>query len=474
MSNRRIRKSALVARLRPKGPIGTLASNSVKYAALAGIALFAGSHLIGIMGNGSHAGRYLDPPSPQRGEGARRASERAAANLGAHHPLGPNPSPPSGEGQPSLRPAPPQQPLPPAALPPAPAENRLRAIVGELASPAYQGRRGAGGKKAADYLVGQFRQLKLDPLFNGDFAQPIPGTEPGTVQGRNVGAMLRGSDPKLSGQWVILAAHFDHLGVRNGRLYPGADDNASGVAMMLEVARSIVDAPTRPERSVMFLGFDLEEVGLFGSRYFVAHSPIPIERVSLFITADMISRALGGICEKHVFVMGTEHAPSLRPWIDEAARGRPLTVGLLGADLLLINRSDYGPFRALNVPFLFFTTGENPRYHTPDDGPDTLDYGKLAEISQVIHRVVVHAVTEPSLPRWQSNPDNPFAEALTIRDVLRLLAKNSSRLRISQVSLFVINSTLHSLDEIAKRGSITPEERARVIQAARVVLIAVF
>ncbi len=122
--------------------------------------------------------------------------------------------------------------------PPRPSESRLRAIVKELASPAYEGRRGAGGVKAGDYLIGQFRQLKLQPLFQGEFVQTVPGKEPGTTIGRNVGAMLRGSDPALRDQWVIVAAHFDHLGVKNGRLYPGADDNASGVAMMLEVARA--------------------------------------------------------------------------------------------------------------------------------------------------------------------------------------------------------------------------------------------
>lgn len=79
--------------------------------------------------------------------------------------------------------------------PPRPLESRLREIVTELASPAYEGRRGAGGVKAGDYLIGQFRQLKLEPLFQGDFVQTVPGKEPGTTMGRNVGAMLRGSDP---------------------------------------------------------------------------------------------------------------------------------------------------------------------------------------------------------------------------------------------------------------------------------------
>ncbi len=360
-----------------------------------------------------------------------------------------------------------------AQEPPGPEEPRLRQAVGDLASPEFAGRSGAGGQKAAAYLVDRFRALKLEPLFENDFRQPIPGQEPLTVIGHNVGARVPGSDPVLKNEWVILGAHFDHLGVRNGHLYPGADDNASGVAMMLEVARSIVESPRPPNRSIMFIGFDLEEAGLFGSRYFIAHSPVPLERISLFITADMISRAFAGVCESSVFVMGTENAPGLRPWIDQASRGRNLSVGLMGADLLVLNRSDYGPFRSKSIPFLFFTTGENPRYHTTEDTPETVDYPKLTAISRMIAQVVQKAVDVPEIPHWQSNPDNPFAEAVAIKDVLDTLAKNSEKLKIGRPQLYLINNTLASLEGIVNRGKITPEERARVIQACRIVLFTV-
>ena len=357
--------------------------------------------------------------------------------------------------------------------PPRPEEARLRDVVETLASPEFGGRSGAGGDKAAAYLVERFRALGLEGLFGGEHTQTIPGKEPGTRIGRNVGAMLRGSDPHLRDQWIILAAHFDHLGVRGGKLYPGADDNASGVAMMLEVARCVTRAPARPKRSIMFIGFDLEETGLFGSRYFVAHSPVPLERVSLFVTADMIGRSLAGVCGDHVFVMGTEHAPGLRPWIQQAGKGRPLSVDLLGSDILVLNRSDYGPFRSRSIPFLFFTTGENPCYHTPRDTPDTLDNPKMTAIARMIHQVVGTALDAPAVPRWQAEPDNPMAEAVAIRDVLHILSKNSDALKIGVAPLFVIRNTLSLLDEIVARGTITPDERARVIQGARIVLFTV-
>ena len=352
-----------------------------------------------------------------------------------------------------------------------PQEQRLRQIVAALAAPEMEGRSGEGARKAAAYLIDQFRRLKLEPLFGDQFVQEIPAAEPARFQGRNVAAMLRGSDPTLRGEWVIVSAHYDHLGVQAGKLYPGADDNASGVAMMLEVARVLAGGDQSPRRSLMFIGFDLEEKGLFGSRYFVAHPPVPLRQVVLFITADMIGRSLMGLGDCRVFVLGTEHAPGLRSWLVQAARGQPLQIGLLGSDLLVFNRSDYGPFRSRQIPYLFFSTGENPRYHSPDDTPETLDYPKLTAISQVICRVAATAASEAAVPRWSADPDNSLAEAVTLRDVLRMLHENQKTLAISQAPRYLISSTLRNVEEIIARGAITQAERASMIQAARMILL---
>ena len=97
----------------------------------------------------------------------------------------------------------------------------------------------------------------------------------------------------------------------------------------------------------------------------------------------------------------------------------------------------------------------------------------MTSIAQLIHQVVLKAVSAPDLPRWQTVPDNPLAEAVTIRDVLRLLSKNSAALKIGTAQHFIIRNTLGLLEEIVPRGSITPEERSRVIQGARIVLFTV-
>lgn len=361
-----------------------------------------------------------------------------------------------------------------APPPPRPELDRLKVHVRTLASPEFGGRRGKAALKAGVYVADALRDLGLDPLFGDSYTQDIPAEDPAAIVGRNVGARLIGSDPALRDEWIIVSAHFDHLGIREGVLYPGADDNASGVAMLLEVARGFAGSPGRPRRSVMFVGFDLEEAALFGSRYFADHLPVPLDRVKLFVTADMIGRALGGVCDPFVFVMGTEHAPALRPWIAEAAARQPaLKVGQLGSDLLVIDRSDYGPFRRRQVPFLFFSTGENPRYHSPDDKAETIDYPKLEAISRVIYAVLRRAADADALPPWSAAADNPVAEAAAVRDVIRTFLDRRRDLGIGPAKAAIMANALRTLDGVVARGAITPEERAAMVRVAQFILFTV-
>ncbi len=359
------------------------------------------------------------------------------------------------------------------ATPPVPTEARLRAHVELLASPAFAGRRGSGARKTAAYLVDAFQSLNLKPAFGDSYLQDIPGEQPGTFLGRNVGAILEGSDPNLKKEYVLVTAHYDHLGVRDGVLYPGADDNASGTAMMLELARCVASMKQRPRRSLMFVGFDLEEYGLWGSRHFAEHPPIPLQDIKLFLTADMVARSLGGVCKSYLFVMGSEHAPGLRAWINQAAEGLPLTLGVVGSDLLFFDRSDYGPFRERKVPYLFFSTGENPRYHTPRDTPETLDYAHLEAVSKMVEKIVLEAANADSVPSWSPEPDHPFGEAVVLRDVLNLLLEHRDELEMKPLSVALIRAQVKTLNAVIERGTITPSERQGMLRGAQVILYSV-
>ena len=357
--------------------------------------------------------------------------------------------------------------------------DRLKQHVTTLASPEFLGRRDAGAAKAREYLLADFARLKLAPLFGDSFRQDITD-EAGRVLGVNVAGFIPPSDPKFADQWIILGAHYDHLGVINGVTYPGADDNASAVAMLLEVARGFVESPAEPRRGVIFVGFDLEErgpngeFGLRGSQFFARHPPRPLDQVRLFITADMIGRSLGGICPEDVFVLGSEREPGVRPWIEQAAAGRPVRVNLLGSDVLVIDRSDYGPFRTRQVPYLFFTTGENPLYHSPRDVAATIDYAKLTAISRVMAGVVRSASAAEVVPPWAEVPDYPIAEAAAFRRVFQTLLDHREPLKMGAFQAALLRQAIATADAAIARGAMTGADRTAIIRAAQLVLFTVF
>src|SRR5713101_24123 len=178
----------------------------------------------------------------------------------------------------------------------------LKAHVYRLASPEFLGRKGPGAARTARHLAAAFERLKLEPAFGDSYFQPIPwlladDDHKDSFIGRNVGAVLPGSDPKLKDEWVLLSAHFDHLGKDGDKLYPGADDNASGVAMLLEVAERFALQKEKPRRTIMFVAFDQEETGLQGSTHFAAHPPRDVLKLKAFITADMLGRSMANVMD---------------------------------------------------------------------------------------------------------------------------------------------------------------------------------
>ena len=356
----------------------------------------------------------------------------------------------------------------------------MRPHVHFLASPRLEGRGSERTKRIArDYLISHYKEIGLEPLFDGEYLQPIAGpkTETGqpTVRGYNVGALLPGSDPKLRDEIIIISAHYDHLGVRGGKIYPGADDNASSVAMTLEVALQMASRQPRPRRSVAFVNFDLEENLLWGSRWFVGHSPWPLEQVKLFITADLLGRSLGDLSLQSVFVIGGEHAIGLPETLQAVGRPDGLQVRRLGVDLVG-TRSDYGPFRDRQVPFLFFSTGEHPDYHTTRDTADKINYEQLARISSLIWKVSEKVANEEVPPQWTTQITPEIAEVESLYDVTTeiLEADDAGKLDLGQVHRFFISNIHTKIGSILKRGELRPDERPWLIRSAQFLLVTVF
>ena len=373
--------------------------------------------------------------------------------------------------------------------------EHVRPHVEFLASPQLAGRSGASSTKAADYLIQQFRTSKLRPLFpDKDFEQPIPTSaeEPAEdanpangsgdanpprktprIIGRNVGAFLEGSDPELRDELIVIGAHFDHLGVRQGAIYRGADDNASGTSMMLEVARQMAAAKSRPKRSIVFVGFDLEEQMLWGSRWFVAHPPFELSRVKLFITADMIGRSLGDLPLPIVFVMGSEHAPRLKTLLDDVGTPRGLEVARLGVDLIGV-RSDYGPFWGEKIPFLFFSTGEHPDYHSPRDVPEKLDFDKIARVSSLVLKVVEGAANSETTPQWIDEVPPDLDEVKAVQRITDSLLKAGEKKPLSDLQRLIVTQAHNKCQQILDRGTFNADDRKWLIRISQLLLLSVF
>jgi hypothetical protein len=355
--------------------------------------------------------------------------------------------------------------------------RELKAHVYRLASPEFLGRRGPGAARASQHIAEAFKRLKLEPAFGDSYFQQIPWlvddeSKRDSFVGRNVGAVLPGSDPKLRDEWVLLSAHFDHLGKQGERLYPGADDNASGVAMLLEVAERFALQEKKPRRTVLFVAFDLEESALQGSTHFASHPPRDFKKLKAVLTADMIGRSMANLMDEYVFCLGSETAPELRQLINDVKPGGGLKVGRLGADLVG-SRSDYAPFRDRRVPFLFFSTGQHPDYHRPTDVPDKVDYQKLRHISLWISDLTFRLADDTAAPAWNENP--PRLDMDEVRTVQTLVARAIDKnYPLSEAQRETVRAVRAKLEGILERGTITATERTWLVWSARSLLLTVF
>lgn len=344
----------------------------------------------------------------------------------------------------------------------------LRQHVFTLASEPFAGRRGNESEKTVEYISAHFRKHALKPVLSDGYVQKVIQASSGQVIGRNVLGMIEGTDESLRREWIILSAHWDHLGYSSSekRTYAGADDNASGVAMLLESAAWFAQPENRPKRSILFVAFDLEEFGLFGSRYFAAHMPIDESALKLFITADMIGRSLSGICREWVFVMGSERLPQSRDWLKTAQVGRAYRAGLLGTDLVGV-RSDYGPFMTRRVPYLFFSTGESQVYHTSDDKPETLDYAKLHQVSEMIAETTRLAANAEKIEKWSESTIPAPEEMQVISTVLQEMQKPESGLKLGGLQRNMIQRTLETIESLLKQKNISEADRKSIIRTAQ-------
>jgi len=201
----------------------------------------------------------------------------------------------------------------------------------------------------------------------------------------NVIAWQKGSDPELSEEFIIIGAHHDHLGMggqgSSSRMpdtlavHYGADDNASGVASVLEIAEKF--SKLKPGRSIIFTTFGAEEKGLIGSAYFVANSPIPLEKIELMLNMDMVGR----LSDSTLQINGTGTSLEFKSILREREKDAPFKFSYSEAGY---GPSDHASFYTKDKPVLFFTTGAHQDYHTPNDAVDSINLEGLRDITSYV------------------------------------------------------------------------------------------
>jgi aminopeptidase YwaD len=239
----------------------------------------------------------------------------------------------------------------------------------------------------------------------------------------NVAGILEGSDPVLKNEVVVIGAHYDHLGrggegslaTREGDIHHGADDNASGVAGVLELARIFSREGMRPKRTLVFVAFSGEEEGLLGSNYFVNHPVVPLAQTVAMINMDMIGRMkenkliIGGVGTasewRDRIKTAQDRLSAPRPLVD--SQGRQITIRdvISPQFALTLNEDGYGPsdhssFYAKQTPVLFFFTGTHDDYHKPTDTAEKINYEDEARVLSFVASLMRSIDAEPKPPTY--------------------------------------------------------------------------
>lgn len=289
---------------------------------------------------------------------------------------------------------------PSASAVPGPLDGQpILADIRTLADPRSEGRRtgGAGNRSAQDFIETRFREIGAAPAFasyrqrfsftrhsvRGFFlpSRPFKTVYP---EAANVGAIIRGTGQPE--RFIALTAHYDGLGIRDGQVYPGADDNASGVAVMLAVGRMLAAQPL--QHSVLLLAFDGEELGLQGSTHFVANPAVDLALMDVVINLDMVGRG----DTNTLVAAGTALYPALEPPVRAAAASRSVKMlfghdrpfYLAGAVGNWTQSSDQGPFHDAGVPFVYLGVEDHADFHRATDTVEKIQPAFLGEVGNLV------------------------------------------------------------------------------------------
>ncbi|MBP3517872.1 MAG: M20/M25/M40 family metallo-hydrolase [Parabacteroides sp.] len=286
-------------------------------------------------------------------------------------------------------------------------KENAEAYIGFLASDELEGREAGfqGGRIAAEYIVSNLKIMGIAPL-NDSYYQPFEAynkerqkrgrfqVHPDSInqlkQGvhqklsmRNILGKIEGKNPN---EYVIIGAHYDHLGfdpmLDGDRIYNGADDNASGVSAVLQVAKAFLASGKQPERTVIFAFWDGEEKGLLGSEYFVQNCSF-LKDVKGYLNYDMIGRNSNEAVPEQVDYFYTEANPVFGDWLKSDIRKYALNLKPVYHPWdKPVGGSDNGSFAKRDIPIIWYHTNGHPDYHMPSDHVEKINWSKLVDITK--------------------------------------------------------------------------------------------
>jgi hypothetical protein len=306
--------------------------------------------------------------------------------------------------------------------------DAMRGHLSFLASDALEGRGtpSRGLDIAAEYIASQFRAAGLEPLGDDGYFQTADWREiapqrehakyadaPEPLLVRNVVGVLRGSDPELGKTYVMVTAHYDHLGIRGDdadKIFNGANDDGSGTVSVLELARAFAAQKVRPKRSIIFMTVFGEEHGLVGSRYYGAHPLVPVVDTVADINLEQVGRTddSEGPQVRAVAVTGADYSGVWDALVSAGElSGTKVFRHPVNSDRYFA-RSDNQALADLGVPAHTLSVAyEFPDYHGAADTWDKIDYGNMAAVDRTVALAILTIANDPRAPQW--NAGNPKA-----------------------------------------------------------------
>ena len=265
--------------------------------------------------------------------------------------------------------------------------NTLLNDIQTLSSDSFEGRKtgSTGNLKAADYITNRFDEIGLKS-YNQNYRHPFTfrNRRNEQIQGINLIGCIKGKSENV----IIISAHYDHVGINNSEIFNGADDNASGVAVILASAKYFTE--NKPLNTLLFVAFDAEEMGLQGAYSFLDNPPIPRELIKLNINLDMVSHN----DKSELYAAGTFKSPAIKDIIQNADQNTSISIKFghdqpdMGKDDWTM-QSDHGPFAKENIPFLYFGVEDHKDYHKPSDDFDNINPNFFYSASTAILKSII-------------------------------------------------------------------------------------